>query len=785
MNRTARQFLISRSPSSDAFGLWQVNLSGPDFLTEVPLDPSSTLDSACQIAQVGKYLLEWGPLVTAPGADPSYPYRLLDFDPSRPAPISAARVQEGWWLKSKFFWIRADFGHEGSDTGGFSSGTELALLPCGSFVLNFIPTPGRGTFHLWNFDPAASDPLPEFGPMGAFSKIELGHELIYISGFVLDWVPATGSYALWSFDPQAKIPLAQPAVQEGVWKDIDAGHQLVPLGEYILDWVPGDASYRLWRFDYKQGNPLCEVIREGKLPPSFDAKTTLTCFEPLIPTDQTAAAAPGSLDYMRSKVKKVVYIMIENRSFDHVCGWLYENDKPAVTIGKSGPFQGASTDFYNLDGDKKVFLSKFRDGEIDETQQLEVFHEDPYHDNSDVLRQLFHGNGPGYEERAVPNMGGFVFNNGNENVMETFTPEQLPVLNGLAKHFAVSDEWFCSMPGGTDVNRAFALTGSSLGQLNNFQNNAEYTYWPYQLHRPSIFKVLWSNGITDWKIYNSVQWFDFVFTYHLFLQGQIPSLDKDTSGHIAGIEQFLDDARKGKLPAFTYLEPRWIAPQGTTSYHPGGDLVPGEQHLLEIFEALQDGPDWESTLLVITFDEHGGIYDHVAPPYAENPYPNDSVDGFNFDLMGVRVPTILVSPLIPEKTVFRSSTAVAYESTSILATLLDWFGVPRSRWGLGNRILQAPTFEEVIQLPVARKQRVHIEPPYDKDNPRDGGSNGDIPLNGLHEVMAPRLIAMLTHRKMNSVETQRITGEIMGKASSLTALHEQLVQLEKEMSSLP
>ncbi|HRH95446.1 MAG TPA: alkaline phosphatase family protein [Prosthecobacter sp.] len=789
MKRQSYEFVISRSSTSDAYQLWRVDPSKPELLTPVAIDPGAKLDRKNQLIHIGDYLLEWGPLVTTTGTNPTstYPYRLLTFDPTSPTPICDKPVQSGSWEKAKFFSGRVDFGHQGNDTGNFSGGKDLCLIPCANFVLNFIPTAGRGTFKLLNFDPGQADPLPYYPPQGAFSKIELGHELIYIGGYVLDWCPATRAYALWSFDPLSKLPLSQPTVQQGVWKNIDKSHQLLRLGDNILDWVPATGSYRLLAFDPKQKNPISKVLKTGRLPRAFNKRTTLLGVEPPVPVDATQANTPGTLDFMRSKIKHVVYLMIENRSFDHICGWLYENDKPAHIIGPKGPFKGASKKMFNTDGRKKVFLSKFRGGKIDESQQLEVFTEDPYHDNSDVMRQLFHGNPGGYRKGDKPDMGGFVFNNGNENVMQTFTPEQIPVLNGLAKHFAISDEWFCSMPGGTDVNRAFALTGSSFNMLNNFQNGAEYTDWPDNLHRPSIFKALWTNGITNWRIYNSVQWMNFVFTYHLFLQGQVPTIDADVAAHpnqptqhLAPIEQFLAEAKAGTLPAFCYLEPRWIAPQGTTSYHPGGDLVPGEQHLLEIFEALQSGPAWEETLLVITFDEHGGIYDHVPPPYAEKPYPNDCADGFNFDLMGVRIPTVLVSPLIQEKTVFRSETGVAYDATSILATLLDWFGVPPSHWGLGDRIKQAPTFEGVLLESVARQKPVKITPPYDKDNPRSGVSNGDIPLNGLHQAMAPHLISTLT-AKLPAAQTKKITDDIMGKSATLKQLHGNLVALEKKM----
>ncbi len=384
---------------------------------------------------------------------------------------------------------------------------------------------------------------------------------------------------------------------------------------------------------------------------------------------------PGTIDFMRDKVKHVVYLMLENRSFDHVCGWLYGKGEKGINfVGGDGPFDGASLEMFNIDPGAKGTVrrrSTLREVQGRQAQRgsgtLDFLPEDPYHDKTDVGCASFStARTRWYIERAKPGMGGFVWNNGVHEVMTTYSPDQLPVLNGLAGQFAVSDAWFSSMPSATDPNRAFAFTGSALGQLNNFQNGPQYVYWPFTPHRPSIWKALWTNGFTDWKIYNSVEWQNFVHTYHLFLQGQIPAVDAaiaaDQSSFIENIDQFKKAARAGKLAKFSFLEPAWIAASGTTSYHPGADPVPGERALNEIYEAMKSGPAWNETLFVITFDEHGGIFDHVPPPYAENPWPNDIIDGFRFDMMGVRVPTILISPLIKRQTVFRSPTAVAYDS---------------------------------------------------------------------------------------------------------------------------
>jgi phospholipase C len=204
------------------------------------------------------------------------------------------------------------------------------------------------------------------------------------------------------------------------------------------------------------------------------------------------------------------------------------------------------------------------------------------------------------------------------------------------------------------------------------------------------------------------------FTYHLYLEGQIPSVDAKLSDHIESVETFKLQARHGTLPSFSFLEPIWIAPDGTTSYHPGASMVPAEIALNDIYEAIKSGPNWENTLLVVTFSKNGGIYDHVSPPYAAKPWPNDSLDGFHYDLLGPRVPAIFVSPWIKKHTVIRSGEPTPFDATSFAATLLKWYGIPKSRWGLGDRIDQAPTFEQVFQKKSRRKHAPGFTPPYDK-----------------------------------------------------------------------
>jgi phospholipase C len=773
-NSKGNDYVVSRAEDKDEYELWRFDPQAEFLLEHVEVkDPK--LDADLDLTSIGGYLIRW----TKVKSDDSYeyPYRLFEFDPDADNPLDGKSIQSGVWDKGKFWGSVSDFGNPDGAKKHYDGFSDLVLLPLDNFLLNFIPSTGRGTFRLWNFDPGSSDPLPStpYFPQGSFDTIQAGHCLLPIAGFVLDVKSATGDYRLWTFDPEQKIPLAEPVVQQGGWSWFTAAHQMIVVGEHVLTWLPSDRSYQLWSFDPQSEDPLTGPVRSGHLPDSFGNTTSLSSIEDR--AREHSSRHPGSIEFMRSKIKHVVHYMIENRSFDHVCGWLYENEKDAKNIqfiGPDRPFDGASTDYYNMNGDEKVHLSKYQDGKLGKDFNLDLPTYDPYHDHSDVMRQMFNGDMTLYEKRQNPNMQGFIWNNGASNVMQTYTPTQLPVLTGLAREFGVSDEWFCSMPGGTDVNRAFSLTGSALGQLNNFQNGAEYAYWYQLLHRPSIWKTLWSNGIRDWKIYNSVEWLDFVFTYHLFLQGQIPTVDQNTAEHISNYDQFVADAENGNLPAFSYLEPVWIAKTGTTSYHPGPDVIPGERRLADVYAALRKNPKkWEETLLVITFDEHGGLFDHVRPPYAHNPYPGDVQDGFAYDIMGVRIPTILVSPWIAENTVFRSETDVAFDATSFLATLLQWFGVPRARWGLGQRTRHAPTFEAALSREEARKDTPKsFEPPYDENYPR--GSDADQPgkVDGLHTLMTSRLLHSQLASTHSPAEVEQLSKTILSKATDTASLHE-------------
>jgi len=724
----AYDFIVSRNTNDDRYGVWRLDPEAPEVLSRVETSPEARFDRRHQLLGVGKYLLDLGPKQLGDYA-PCYPYRLFEFDPDSSDPLSLKNsFQKGLWQKKKFWGSKPRY------TSNAQEDEHIQLLPLTSFMLHVIPGPGRCTYALWNFDPRPTkpgdaDPLPvRYAIEGtapslqeSFSTIRDGHELIPIGDYVLDRMPDGSGYRLLSFDPQREVPLALPAVQQGRWTDIDASHRLVPVGQMVLDWVPATRAYRLFSFDPLNANPLGEVLRQGTLPAEFDAATTLMGVQPPIPVTTSARETFGTIDAMRARIKHVVYYMLESRSFDNVCGWLYEKGAEGITyVGKDAPFMGVTADMSNRNSKgKEVCVTKFQEGELSEGWVLAAPQHDPCHNFSDSLVQMFSNEAEGYPQRARPDMGGFLLSTADQaEVMQTLTPNQLPIFNGLARHFGVSDEWFASVPGGTTMNRAFSVAGSALDRLTGWEGGNVYEYWAKTPRRQSLWKVLWSNGITDWKIYNAVEWLKFRYTYHLFVEGQIPTVDADTDSFLADLEQFKKDARAGRLPAFSFLEPVWIAPSGTTSYHPGGSLVAGELALNEIYDALRAGPAWDQTLLIVTFDKHGGMFDHLAPPYARKPWPNDGNNGFDFDLMGPRVPTIAVSPWIKQQTVFRARGPVPFDATSFAATLLRWFGIPKARWGLGDRIDQAPTFEGIFLEDKPRRDAPTLTPPYDKLYPR-------------------------------------------------------------------
>jgi phospholipase C len=151
--------------------------------------------------------------------------------------------------------------------------------------------------------------------------------------------------------------------------------------------------------------------------------------------------------------------------------------------------------------------------------------------------------------------------------------------------------------------------------------------------------------------------------------------------HVGGFhlfDRFLADAAGGNLPAYSFIEPRYFADPLTgtmpNDQHPPHNVGYGDGLIASVYNAVRNGPAWENTLLIVTYDEHGGCYDHVFPGPAASPggpFP----DGYQFDSYGVRVPAVIISPYIAPGSIIRPEGTTPFDHTTIFKTLQDIFGL--------------------------------------------------------------------------------------------------------------
>jgi len=178
---------------------------------------------------------------------------------------------------------------------------------------------------------------------------------------------------------------------------------------------------------------------------------------------------------------------------------------------------------------------------------------------------------------------------------------------------------------------------------------------------------------------------------------------------------FYDDVAAGTLPDYSFLEPRWFTfyDWGASDQHPPHDVAMGEYLIADIYEALRAGPKWSSTLFIITYDEHGGFYDHVSPPQRNVPAPDDQrpppgQPPFSFDRLGIRVPCIVVSPWIDKNTVIHEPQESHYSHTSILSTVKKLFDLPEF---LTKRDAWSPSFESIVDTRSTMRQDTPVKLP--------------------------------------------------------------------------
>jgi phospholipase C len=364
---------------------------------------------------------------------------------------------------------------------------------------------------------------------------------------------------------------------------------------------------------------------------------------------------PPGLDELRH----IVVLMMENRSFDHMLGSLKAVDSRIDGITDQDTFSNPDT-ASNLV--KPQALAEFQ-------SQLQP---DPDHHFPGVDLQIFGGD---TSPNRVANMQGFVksyFNqqrdvSHSQKIMYYFKQSDLPVLTTLALEFAVFNRWFASIPGPTICNRAFAHYGTSFGRVDM---NLLYVNEP--------FKSIYQRMISATPKHTSKLYYYDTASSTM----EIVNLLQNQPELFGSYDQFLDDCAKGNLPDYSFVEPNYSdhdtdsGEEVANDQHPDHHVQKGEMFIASIYQAIKNNPSlWESTALLIVYDEHGGIFDHVAPPACIpdkfSASANDTRTGisFAFDRLGVRVPAVLVSPWIPKGTVVNR----VFDHASIPATITKFF----------------------------------------------------------------------------------------------------------------
>ena len=335
---------------------------------------------------------------------------------------------------------------------------------------------------------------------------------------------------------------------------------------------------------------------------------------------------------------------------------------------------------------------------------------DPGHEFTNVLVQLC-GAGATYPSGgkypAINNTGfvaSYAASGGAANpgeVMKCFAPEQLLVLVGLAQEFAVCDNWHASMPGPTWPNRMFVHAGSS-GGLDHSPTTEEIVEWEtiggFRFKAGSIFDALKKKGVSR-RLYAGD---DFPM---------VAALKGISLSDIRHYDNFVSDLSQPAYPySYVFIEPSYDVLneyKNSTSQHPLTDITLGEGLIKETYEAIRNSPHWNSSVLIITWDEHGGFYDHAIPPGAVAPGDTAPPDKhnqyvFTFEQYGPRVPAIVISPLIPKNVIDHR----LYDHASIPATIESFFGVDAltERDAKANRLdallsLNAPRTDTPATLP--------------------------------------------------------------------------------------
>ena len=352
-------------------------------------------------------------------------------------------------------------------------------------------------------------------------------------------------------------------------------------------------------------------------------------------------------------IKTIIVVMMENRSFDHVLGYLSLDGKDVNGLSADPTWQ---ENFTNLYGGKTYPIHALSPS----TQLIP----DPPHDRTPISTQIKTPCANG----GCPELGGFVASYATRNpppadlsmVMGYYTAGALPVYDFFAKNFTICDSWFAPLPTGTQANRLMAMAGESA-----ISDNVS-GFLPEQ---SLVYDWLTAHG-ASWCVYQSGGFFPFFSLMPKWLPEIVTSLAlplDGNGGRFRRYSRFKEDwTNSSNLPQVIFIEPEYTdGPHRVPNddHSPTG-VAPGQAFLADIYQTISASKRWDETLMIVTYDEHGGFFDHVSPLEIST-----DVAGYQFQTTGLRVPAFLVSPYVAPGGVFSGY----LDHTSILQLLADKF----------------------------------------------------------------------------------------------------------------
>jgi phospholipase C len=364
------------------------------------------------------------------------------------------------------------------------------------------------------------------------------------------------------------------------------------------------------------------------------------------------------------QIRHIVVLMMENRSFDQMLGYLKLDGMPDI--------RGLDRTESNPDGqgtDIPVFEWGAQETVFHPTQDTSGKILDPCHSEACVKEQLEDGN-KGFVKNFIESRRD---SQGNQVAIPTeyhrlpmgyYAAQHLPTYDLLARAFCVCDAWHSAIPGDTWPNRLYAMAGRAgpkalpglleriaeevkreLPQLANapifeveaFTRHLADEQWRWYSHDPATLRA----ADKHYRRFGDLDRDNFAF----FDRQKVSLLTRLLEEPIVSPGSFLDDAAAGRLRDVSWIDPNFIdlkvLDPSSNDDHPPSDVRAGQSLVLEVYEALRNSPRWDDTLLVVVYDEHGGFYDHVPPP------PVRVQDGSHHATYGIRVPAIVVGPRVP------------------------------------------------------------------------------------------------------------------------------------------